>query len=194
MIKNGGADKQPLSTGTKIRVSNLDLEVLSDDIKELFQNIGPVKNAQVYFDRNGVSKGIAEVVFRHKADALKSISEFDARELDGKPMKITLLEKQSLTTNRPKKSFESVNKYQNRDAVQNKVNYGVGDEVSYGGGFSSEVGTKFNRPFSKFPRGGGRSRGRGGGRSWGRGRGRSYGRTTNVSLDDDLDNYMNSAA
>ena len=75
--------------GTKIMITNLDEEVITADIQELFELVGPVKSASVHCDENGNSRGTAEVTFRTRADALRSIDEYHGRELDGKPMRIT---------------------------------------------------------------------------------------------------------
>lgn len=81
---------QAPSTGTKILVKNLKYDILEDDVRELFGTVGKVAKAEIVYDRSGRSKGIARVWFAKRADAEKTIKQFDGRTLDGQPMQITL--------------------------------------------------------------------------------------------------------
>jgi THO complex subunit 4 len=75
-------------------VSNLDRDGITDqDINELFERIGSksMKYANINYDRSGKSKGTAEVSYRSHADALEAIRQYHNRELDGNPMKVTIV-------------------------------------------------------------------------------------------------------
>ncbi|KAI8998247.1 hypothetical protein BC832DRAFT_239276 [Gaertneriomyces semiglobifer] len=72
-------------------VSNLAKSVTQDDVRELFAQIGPVKSAQLNYDANGRSKGVATIIFSRAGDAQKAIREYHNRTLDNKPMKIELI-------------------------------------------------------------------------------------------------------
>lgn len=52
---------------------------------------GPVKSAQLNYNADGKSKGIANVVFVKSGDAHKAFTEYHNRPLDNKPMKIELI-------------------------------------------------------------------------------------------------------
>jgi len=45
--------------------------------KEIFQQVGPVKNAIVHYDQEGRSVGTAEVTFKNKGSAEKAVEEYD---------------------------------------------------------------------------------------------------------------------
>jgi THO complex subunit 4 len=79
------------SVADKLVVSNLASTVTQNDVRELFARIGPVKQAQLNYDANGKSKGIANVTFAKPGDAQKSFNEYNNRPLDNRPMKIELI-------------------------------------------------------------------------------------------------------
>lgn len=85
-----GAAKAGLTTVTKLRVGNLDLNVTQDDIQELFAEIGTCKSVELMTRADGGSKGFAFVVYVRKADAQKAMDTYNGVPLDGRPLKITL--------------------------------------------------------------------------------------------------------
>jgi len=86
-ISRGGG----IETGTKLKVSNLQFSVTTDDIKDLFESVGDVKKAEVDFDKSGRSLGTAIVVYARKADALKAVARYNNVPLDNKPMHIAII-------------------------------------------------------------------------------------------------------
>ncbi|RDD37504.1 polymerase delta-interacting protein 3 [Trichoplax sp. H2] len=66
-------------------VSNLYYTVTEDDIKELFGAIGRLRSARLN------TNGIAEVVYVNESDAIKAVSSYHNRSLDGYPMHCKLV-------------------------------------------------------------------------------------------------------
>ena len=68
----------------KIRVVNLDFNILEDDVKELFASVGKLKFCKVLWDKQGRSLGKALVQYEYDSDHSKAIKEFNGAELDGR--------------------------------------------------------------------------------------------------------------
>ncbi|CAH2074446.1 unnamed protein product, partial [Thlaspi arvense] len=87
-----GVGGSSIETGTKLYISNLDYGVSNEDIKELFSEVGDLKRYGIHYDRSGRSKGTAEVVFSRRGDALAAVKRYNNVQLDGKLMKIEILD------------------------------------------------------------------------------------------------------
>lgn len=81
------------SQGYRIVVSNLHGSVSQSDIKELFEDVGPLLDARL------VRTGVAEVIFEKLADAQTAVDTYHNRQLDGQPMKCLLVNPRS--SNKP---------------------------------------------------------------------------------------------
>ena len=82
-----------LTTGTTVKVANLDYSVTGDDLQELFGEIGVLKEVSLLQKPDGTSKGVALVVYRKKADAEAAVERYHGVPLDGRPLKIYLQQK-----------------------------------------------------------------------------------------------------
>lgn len=82
----------PIAVGsTKIVISNLAQSVSQQDVLQLFSQIGKVRSAQLNYDANGRSKGVATVIFQRPGDAERAIKEYNSRTLDNRPMRIEVI-------------------------------------------------------------------------------------------------------
>lgn len=177
-----------LESGTKLYVSNLDVGVTNEDIRELFSEMGELVRFAIHYDKNGRPSGAAEVVFARRSDAFQALKRYNNVQLDGKPMKIEIV---GSNPEIPLSARVNVVGGTNRRRTV----------VMAPGGPARGRGAATSRGSSQRGRGGlrnapGRGRGGGGGRGWGRGRGRggrgSSSRGADKSaedLDKELDSY-----
>lgn len=75
----------PLTTGTKVRVSNLHQSVTVGDMTELFQMMGQLKKTPT------MTKGSCVAVFARRVDAEKTVAKYNGVELDNRPMKMAIV-------------------------------------------------------------------------------------------------------
>jgi len=74
---------------TKLFVGNLSFDTTSDEIRDLFSEVGPVESCQVITDRDtGRSKGFGFVEMNSKAEANAVKTKFDGQELHGRALKV----------------------------------------------------------------------------------------------------------
>jgi small subunit ribosomal protein S18 len=76
-------------TKKKLFISNLDFEVTSDQLRQLFDEVGPTVSVVVAADRETKrSKGFAFVEMESEEDAPKAIEALNNRVVNGRPMKV----------------------------------------------------------------------------------------------------------
>ena len=72
----------------KLFVGNLSFETTSDEIRDLFSEVGPVESCQVITDRDtGRSKGFGFVEMSDD-NAEKAIAQFNGTELNGRALTV----------------------------------------------------------------------------------------------------------
>lgn len=80
-----GTSPPQAQNGHRIIISNLHTSVSESDVRELFEDVGPLVTAQL------VRPGIAEVVYKNLGDAEEAVETYHNRQLDGQPMKCMLV-------------------------------------------------------------------------------------------------------
>lgn len=181
-----------IETGTKLYISNLDYAVSTDDIKELFSEVGDVKRCSIHYDPSGRSKGTAEVVYSRKIDGIAALKRYNNVQLDGKAMKIEFIGSNlvtpTTTSTMAARSASRLQVYQGHDLI------GLANQAPHRA-FGMGSGTRGRRWWGYR----GRGRGRGGLRQ-GRGRGRGgFGRSSIIAtksaaeLDAELETYHSEA-
>ncbi|XP_026380902.1 THO complex subunit 4C-like [Papaver somniferum] len=177
-----------IETGTKLYVSNLDIGVTNEDIKELFSEIGSLKRYSVHYDMNGRPNGSAEVVFNRKADGLTAMKRYNNVQLDGKAMKIEIIGTSLAAPVSTRINVIGANGRGKRTVIMTPgMGRGGGSGLSNRGG-----STRNNRGGAQRGRGGAKSGGGGGGTGRGRGGGRGKTKPTVKSsseLDAELESY-----
>lgn len=78
------------NTHYRLMVTNLHYEVTREDLKSLFETVGPVQRVYMHYDRAGRSHGKAEISFARMDDARVAQERFHNVPLDGIPMQIEL--------------------------------------------------------------------------------------------------------
>jgi RNA recognition motif-containing protein len=73
----------------KLFVGNLSFETTSDEIRDLFSEVGPVESCQVITDRDtGRSKGFGFVEMNSKTEATTAREKFNGQDLNGRALKV----------------------------------------------------------------------------------------------------------
>jgi len=75
---------------TKLNISNLEFGVSDNDLKELFQEFGVVRNSAIHYDASGRSLGTAHVIFTNSRSAQSALQKYNGVHLDGRPMRISM--------------------------------------------------------------------------------------------------------
>ena len=76
---------------SKLYVGNLPYSTTSDQLKETFGKVGEVVEAIVItYKDTGRSKGFGFVTMATSEDAEKAIKEMDGKELDGRPIRVSI--------------------------------------------------------------------------------------------------------
>lgn len=73
----------------KLFVGNLSFETTSDEIRDLFSEVGAVESCQVITDRDsGQSKGFGFVEMNSRMDADTAKEKFNGQDLHGRALKV----------------------------------------------------------------------------------------------------------
>lgn len=75
----------------KLYVGNISWGMEESNLNEAFSNFGEVKSVKIIKDRDtGRSKGFGFVEMSNSEEAETVISNFDGKEMDGRPLKVNI--------------------------------------------------------------------------------------------------------
>jgi heterogeneous nuclear ribonucleoprotein A1/A3 len=73
----------------KVYIGGLEMDVTSEELKEVFEEFGEIIESRVIKDRyTKQSRGFAFITFKREEDADTAIAEADGGELDGVPIRV----------------------------------------------------------------------------------------------------------
>ena len=73
----------------KLYVGNLSFDTTSQDLEQIFGEVGTVESTNIIEDREtGRSRGFAFVEMSSKAEGQNAISQLDGKEIDGRSLKV----------------------------------------------------------------------------------------------------------
>jgi len=76
---------------TKLYIGNMSHETTEQDLRTMFSEAGTVGSVEVIMDRQtGKPKGFAFVTMGSQAEAEKAISLFNAKEVNGRTLKVNV--------------------------------------------------------------------------------------------------------
>ncbi|KAL1932956.1 hypothetical protein VTP01DRAFT_8634 [Rhizomucor pusillus] len=84
----------------ELLIENLHYNVTENDLKDLFEMVGPVDKARIVYDASGRSTGVARIAFARYADTDAALEKYNNVELDGQPMRISKVEKERYNRSR----------------------------------------------------------------------------------------------
>ena len=74
---------------TKLYVGNLSFNTTENDLQDLFEGVGQVREVVIMQDRvTARSRGFGFVTMENEEDAKKAISEFDGKQIDGRALTV----------------------------------------------------------------------------------------------------------
>ncbi|KAF7426136.1 hypothetical protein PC9H_008502 [Pleurotus ostreatus] len=85
--------KQVAQNGSRIFISNLPLDVVEQEVEDLFKKtVGPLKEVVLVYNNQGKSKGLAIVSFQKTTDAAVARTKYHGKIVDGRrPIKVEII-------------------------------------------------------------------------------------------------------
>jgi RNA recognition motif-containing protein len=82
-------EERPIPMSIKLYVGNLSFQTSSEDLQQLFAQVGTVESATVVEDRDtGRSRGFGFVEMSSKEEGQKAIEEFNGKDLNGRNLTV----------------------------------------------------------------------------------------------------------
>ena len=91
--------------GVKIIIRGLTRNATNNDIKFVFQKIGPLRRCGINYNNLGESKGTAEVEYYYRRDAFKAYRKLDYKNIRGVPIRLEVRDGGRKIMIRPARTF-----------------------------------------------------------------------------------------
>lgn len=129
----------------KLYVGNLSWSCTDEELKNLFESVGPVSSANIAKDREtGRSRGFGFVEMETEEDAQKAIEKFNESELSGRTIRVNVKQ-------------DNPNKTYNRPSYSNRDNSGNYSNRDNGGGYQDRNQGGYSRGRDNYSSRGGNS-------------------------------------
>ncbi len=77
----------------KLYIGNLNWDITTERLKEIFSEVGTVEDAIVIVDKfSGRSKGFGFVTFSTEEEAQAALEEFNGKEVEGRELRVAVAE------------------------------------------------------------------------------------------------------
>ncbi|KAM3416640.1 THO complex subunit 4-B [Cercospora zeina] len=74
-----------------VRLDNIHYELTEDDLRELFERVGPTTSVRLLYDRSDRSTGTAYVIYEDERDARDAFDKFDGCPANGQAIRLTVM-------------------------------------------------------------------------------------------------------
>lgn len=78
------AGRETKLIGDTVRLSNLNPDITEDDLRFIFDKIGPIRGVAIHYNASGKCLGTAEIQFGSNAAAELAVENLDQAEVDGR--------------------------------------------------------------------------------------------------------------
>jgi hypothetical protein len=86
---DGGKEPKRNNYLTKVKVTGLNFDVMPEDLKQYFSQVGTVKTAEIEYDKTERSTGNGTVLFTNTADAQKAIDKLDGTRINNQVIRVS---------------------------------------------------------------------------------------------------------
>lgn len=146
--------------GDTVRLSNLNPDISEEDLRYIFDKIGPIRGIQIHYNAAGKCLGTAEIQFSTNAAAELAVENLDQAEVDGRIMYVNLVGQMIVQASLPLvRRYDRSPPRRERQDRSPRRDYERRDDRRGGGGGDRQRGNGAGQR-----QGGGRDGGRDGGR------------------------------
>ena len=107
---------------SRIIVRNLAKTITNNDLKKLFEKIGPLKRCGINWNNLGESKGTADVEFIYEKDAIKAKKKYDYKQIKNIPIRIEIRKNKIFSNNNNNNARNSKRKIIRNRNKNNRIN------------------------------------------------------------------------